>query len=69
MGSYPKIFFGHKSPNTKDKCSKYDLLINRRTKFLDPIVESFTNLPGFKIESKNGINSLTGEASDKINIS
>jgi hypothetical protein len=64
MGSFPKIFFGLGVPNTKDKSLKYDLSINRRTKFLEPIVESYTDLPGFKIVADNGINQLTGEASD-----
>jgi hypothetical protein len=68
LGLHPKIYFGQQVPNAQDKTIKFDLTINRRTIFNGPTVVSCTNLPGFKIDSTNGINSLTGEATERVNI-
>ena len=69
LGLHPKIYFDEKVPNLKDRSMKFDLSINRRTIVEGPKVVSCTNLPGFKIDSTNGINSLTGEATERVNIS
>ncbi len=68
LGLHPIIYFGQEVPNTQDRSRKFDLMINRRTIFSRPKVVSSTNLPGFKIDSRNGINLLTGEETERVNI-
>ncbi len=44
-----------------NKSLKYDFRVNRRTALENALVTSWSNLSGFKIGVKNGLNALTGE--------
>jgi len=68
LGLHPIIYFGQEVPNTQNRSRKFDLMINSRTVFSRPKVISSTNLPEFKINSRNGINLLTGEEKESKNI-
>ena len=48
LGTHPTIYFANKVPHSRHN---YDLKINRNTYIERPTVESYADLPAFKIES------------------
>lgn len=65
---YPEIYFGQAVPKFGDTSLKHDLIINRRDKTGFFEVTSCTNLPAFKIGENNGINQLTGAATERVKV-